>query len=255
MQGPRERLAGQFYAKPMKHELRMPYNLKQLLTKSFDDFRLSSSEKYDLREALGALESQHDDLNAVRNMAFAIVREQLTDSIDHQRQSLKWLEQVTKSIDAARSGSNPTINNAYFSPGATCAEVIIRKLKGAKRTIAICVFTISDNRITEAIVAAHQRGIDVRVITDNDKTEDRGSDIDELARLGVAVKVDTSPNHMHHKFAVFDRLELINGSFNWTRSASNYNQENIVVSNDLKLIAAFTDEFEKLWRDCIAHSG
>jgi phosphatidylserine/phosphatidylglycerophosphate/cardiolipin synthase-like enzyme len=53
--------------------------------------------------------------------------------------------------------------------------------------------------------------------------------------------------HMHHKFAVFDRKRLMTGSFNWTRSASEDNEENLIVTPDANLVAAFSARFEALW--------
>ena len=46
-----------------------------------------------------------------------------------------------------------------------------------------------------------------------------------LARSGIAVAFDSSPHHMHHKFAIFDLTRLLTGSYNWTRSAAESNEE------------------------------
>ena len=51
----------------------------------------------------------------------------------------------------------------------------------------------------------------------------------------------------HHKFALFDGQRLLNGSYNWTRSASLRNEENFVVTNDRKLVREFNSHFEYLW--------
>jgi mitochondrial cardiolipin hydrolase len=53
--------------------------------------------------------------------------------------------------------------------------------------------------------------------------------------------------HMHHKFAIFDGERLLNGSYNWTRGAANTNFENLVDTGDPELIAAFAEEFKRLW--------
>ena len=86
----------------------------------------------------------------------------------------------------------------------------------------------------------------IRIITDDDKTMDRGSDIEFLKNRGAKVKMDDSPHHMHHKFALFDDELLLTGSYNWTRSASQYNQENILETNDPKAIDQYKREFERL---------
>ena len=138
-------------------------------------------------------------------------------------------------------------SSCHFSPGDECRNKIIDLIVQARRSVWICVFTISDDRITEAILAAHARGLDVRVLSDDDKSEDRGSDIDHLIASGVPVRLDQSSHHMHHKFALFDQQILLNGSFNWTRSASYANEENILVTGEPRLVSGFTEQFETLW--------
>jgi mitochondrial cardiolipin hydrolase len=89
--------------------------------------------------------------------------------------------------------------------------------------------------------------VPLRIITDNEKAFDEGSDIIRLRQAGVAVRVDQSPYHMHHKFAIFDHERLLTGSYNWTRGASEHNEENFVILGDRRLITAFNTTFERLW--------
>ena len=70
---------------------------------------------------------------------------------------------------------------------------------------------------------------------------------ERIARAGVEVRVDDSTHHMHHKFAVFDNLTLVTGSYNWTRSAAEYNQENVIVTDEPRLVAAYVRSFDGLW--------
>ena len=111
----------------------------------------------------------------------------------------------------------------------------------------ICVFTISDNLISEEIAACHHRGVRVRIITDNDKMEDRGSDIYQLSRAGVDIRIDRTSHHMHHKYMVVDQGYALTGSYNWTRSAAEHNEENVLVSNDPEIILAYQRKFDELW--------
>ena len=134
-----------------------------------------------------------------------------------------------------------------FSPGPSCKQLIISTLREAQSTLNICVFTISDDSIKDAIKAAFDRGVEVHIITDNYKVSDEGSDIEELSLYGIPVRVDESENHMHHKFMVADNEITITGSYNWTRSAERYNQENIVWVKDQLFAQPFNQEFEKLW--------
>ena len=87
----------------------------------------------------------------------------------------------------------------------------------------------------------------VRLLTDDDKSFDRGSDIERLEAAGVPVRTDRSEHHMHHKFALFDRALVITGSYNWTRSAARHNRENLLVSDDPRLVAPYLRRFDEDW--------
>lgn len=112
----------------------------------------------------------------------------------------------------------------------------------------ICVFTISDDRISDAIVRAHRNGISVKIITDNDKLHDTGSDIRELAAKGLEIRVDKTRSHMHHKFAIFDEARVLTGSYNWTRSAALYNHENVLITDNRQIVQDYSREFDRLWK-------
>jgi len=113
--------------------------------------------------------------------------------------------------------------------------------------LLICVFTISDDRLSDAIMTAHRNGLTVRVISDNDKMYDRGSDVGRLSQAGVNVRIDLSPEHMHHKFMIIDGRTVMTGSYNWTRSAETRNEENLISVDDPQLAIRFTEEFERIW--------
>jgi mitochondrial cardiolipin hydrolase len=222
--------------------------IKTTLTQTFEDFRLSKGEKYALAEVFSGIADDPEALKFARNRAFDLLEEHFRVSHDHHSESLRWLEQIVKLLDQANESQAVPRTAAYFSPGHECAGRIMALSKAAQKSIDVCVFTIADDNISDELRAAHKRGIRVRIITDDDKSKDRGSDVRSFVRAGIEVKMDNSPHHMHHKFAVFDGSQLVNGSFNWTRSASHNNQENIVVTDDTHLVAEFQRAFEGLWQ-------
>ena len=122
-------------------------------------------------------------------------------------------------------------------------------LNSATKTLDVCVFTITCDEIADAIIAASQtRGVDVRVIGDDEQALSKGGDMGRIAESGIACRTDAAKTHMHHKFAIVDGTTLVNGSFNWTRQAVLGNQENVVVTKgDPALVSAFAEEFERMW--------
>lgn len=210
------------------------------------DMVLSTEERFELRE-VGA-QSTGDQIRFMRNRAFDITRDAIRDQPGQALDMLRWLEQVVRTLDLSVQGAM-TASTAVFSPGDACLRKLVELCRGARTSMDICVFTIADDRLTTEILQAHRRGVQVRIISDNDKRTDTGSDIDRMIEAGVEVRMDPTPHHMHHKFALFDAALLANGSFNWTRSASMSNFENLVVSADPYLIRCFGGQFGDLWSD------
>jgi phosphatidylserine/phosphatidylglycerophosphate/cardiolipin synthase-like enzyme len=141
------------------------------------------------------------------------------------------------------------VAETHFSPGDACRLRIAQLFDRAKRSADVCVFTITDDRISGPILAAHSRGVAVRIITDDEKAGDEGSDVGRFRNSGIPVlgRADLTGAHMHHKFALFDGELLVCGSYNWTRGAAADNNENIIVTNDSRLVGPFAREFERLW--------
>ena len=224
-----------------------PDELEAILTQTLDDYRLSRSERKALSSRLENVSLDEADQTLCHNVAFELAQKTI-DAVNTTA-VLEWLEDVSKVLRrAAAPVPAPTDVEACFTPGDDCWQRIARLLKSSRYAIDICVFTITDDRVTSEIIDAHRRGVAVRVISDNDKAHDPGSDIDRMARSGIPVHVDAKPNHMHHKFALFDRSRLLTGSYNWTRSASMYNEENFLITDDKRLVRAYEDEFNRLWK-------
>jgi len=220
-------------------ELEIDTHLRQ----TFEDQRLSRGE----RRSLQQLVQNPPELRLrVRRRAFTIAQD-LADSAPVPA-VLEWLEEVVKALSAAEpAAASGDDQEALFAPHEDIASRIIHALSATRTRAELAVFTITDDRVSRAILDAHRRGVAIRIVSDNDKSADLGSDIEGLAKAGIAVRIDRTPVHMHHKFAVLDGQVLLNGSYNWTRSASRENHENLVVSRDPGLIAAFTREFEHCW--------
>ncbi len=219
--------------------------LERTLSATLEDGALTRREGQALRQSVADHRDDREVLARLRNRAFDLAASRIDAA---PRQTLAWLAEVDKIIDNARRPAEraPT-PRAAFSPGDDGLSLILTALREARTSLDICVFTITDDRLTRGILDAADRGVAVRVVTDNDKRFDSGSDIHRLARLGIAVRHDPDDDHMHHKFAIVDGRSLITGSYNWTRGATR-NHENVLQIHDRALVQHHRDEFERLWR-------
>jgi cardiolipin hydrolase len=225
-----------------------PQGFDDLLLQTFEDQHLSRKEKQLLDEVLQDTQADEQKRGVYRHQAFEVARKALPG--EEAGKVLAWLEDVVKVlVRGDRQTAAPAPSEALFSPADDCPARIRALFASARKKADVCVFTITDDRIASAILDAHRRGVAVRILSDDDKANDLGSDIERLHRAGVPVKVDASPHHMHHKFALFDDSRLLTGSYNWTRGAAEHNEENFIITGDAVLVARFARTFEKLWQE------
>jgi phosphatidylserine/phosphatidylglycerophosphate/cardiolipin synthase-like enzyme len=218
-----------------------------LLRQFLVDEKLSANERKVLSNWIAQNVTTEQQRGVARHRLFEVVRGAAIDPSTVQL--IRFLEDVLKVLipmEANAAVANKP-DQAFFSPGEACLSQIVHRFHAAKQRVDVCVFTITDDRISRAILAAHQRGVKIRIITDDDKANDPGSDVDQLRQAGIPLKMDKTPYHMHHKFAIFDQTRLINGSYNWTRGAAEFNEENILDTSDPTIIKLFQKEFDSLW--------
>lgn len=213
------------------------------LQRTIADEILSKEEKRTLKSMVHERLLDANQLNFLRGKVFELANAKITPT--NYPFVMAWIKAATSALVP----STTSTTDVFFSPGDACRNTIIQRIDGAIKQLQICVFTISDDSITKSLLAAHRRKVQIKVITDNDKSLDQGSDIDQLARAGIPVKMDITSNHMHHKFMIADLHTLITGSYNWTLSAARYNHENILLTREANVIKSFASEFDKLWSE------
>lgn len=138
---------------------------------------------------------------------------------------------------------------AFFSPSLDCEDNIIKLLNNAKKQIDIAVYSINNTNIINAIKAAYERGVPIRILTDKTQAAGRGSKVFDLYTAGLNIKVHSKNRIEHNKFTVIDQSAVLTGSYNWTNPASLRNSENcVMIWNDEKTVARYQERFEYLWQ-------
>ena len=138
--------------------------------------------------------------------------------------------------------------HAYFFPSEESFRQVRTVITSAQRTLDICVYSITDNDLANAIIDAHRRGVRVRIISDDDQAKNKGSDTLRMRDMGIPLVFDNAPSFMHNKYAIADHAVIVTGSYNWTKGARQQNQENVVISNSPELVQSFSSNFDMLWR-------
>ena len=135
----------------------------------------------------------------------------------------------------------------FFSPGDDCGGEILKRIEGAKNTIDAALYLFTSRPLSQAIVNAHERGVKIRICLEGEKVRNRYSKDEYLKKNGISLRIREDRGLMHNKFCIIDGGTLITGSYNWTRSADLWNDENIIILRVPEVILTFEEYFENLW--------
>ncbi|QQR53575.1 DUF1669 domain-containing protein [bacterium] len=149
-----------------------------------------------------------------------------------------------------------------FAPDDDIYALLLKLINDEKESLKVAIFTFTDPVVVKALQEAATRGVKVEMIVDRGCISDRYSKVDEVHAAGGKVFVYNPAYHnkgkqgiMHHKFIVFSNnftgTGLVwTGSYNFTKAARYYNQENIVVLNRKGAVRKYARRFEHVKTLC-----
>jgi phosphatidylserine/phosphatidylglycerophosphate/cardiolipin synthase-like enzyme len=117
-------------------------------------------------------------------------------------------------------------------------------------TMDIAIYSFTRNDIGDALIAAHSRGVAIRVIADSGQAPQTGSEIARLESAGIPVKRTagiSGSGIMHNKYAVFDGRVLLTGSYNWSTNAEENSFENALFIRNTAAISEYQANFNSIW--------
>lgn len=136
--------------------------------------------------------------------------------------------------------------SVWFSPDMDVPQLLETRIRQTRETLRVMALNITDDRIANALIHAHQRGVDVMVVAEGQ--EPQGSDLERLERV-LPVCRDTTGALLHHKSMRLDRWILF-GSYNFSRSAARRNDENLLlIQASPDLLETWDKVFERLVRE------
>lgn len=143
--------------------------------------------------------------------------------------------------------SNSTVE-IYFSPQDKSSQRIVELIKNAKNYIYIPTFLITHTNISNELIKAKKRGIDVRIIMDANNVYTRNTKHTILRTNGIPLKVENYAGKMHSKTMIIDDTYTIMGSMNFSNSGENKNDENMLVIKNSKIAKTYKEFFLYLWK-------
>ena len=144
----------------------------------------------------------------------------------------------------------PPAVQVYFSRKGGCTKAAVRAIGTAKTAILVEAYSFTSAPIAKALVEAHRRGVDVRVILDKSQRTEKYSEADFLVNLGIPTWIDARHAIAHNKVMVIDGGTVLTGSFTFTKAAEEHNAEHMLVLRDKALAAKYAES----WQAHLEHS-
>jgi phosphatidylserine/phosphatidylglycerophosphate/cardiolipin synthase-like enzyme len=126
-------------------------------------------------------------------------------------------------------------------------QYLAEAIDAARVSVDVAVLQLNLWSIRDALVHAHQRGVQVRLVTDSDYLD--GKEIGQLIQAGIPVFGDRREGLMHNKFTVIDRQEVWTGSMNYSVNEAYRNNNNLIRIRSSQLAENYTTEFEEMFVD------
>jgi phosphatidylserine/phosphatidylglycerophosphate/cardiolipin synthase-like enzyme len=138
-----------------------------------------------------------------------------------------------------------------FAPDDAITDAIIERINAAQQSVDMMAFAFTSDPIAEALVQARQRELPVRAVMESRNVKGSGSEFNVAREGGIDMHADGNCYIMHHKVIIIDGRTVITGSFNFTRSAQDQNDENVLIIDDPSLAARYTEEFERVYQQAL----
>lgn len=136
----------------------------------------------------------------------------------------------------------------YFSPDDGTSARLVELIQGAQTEIRFLAYSFTSDDIALALIERAEAGVLISGIMDESQAHSNsGTEFDRLQSTGVDLRLDGNSDKMHHKVMVIDREIVITGSYNFSASAENLNDENTLVVYSPPLANRFLAEFQRVF--------
>lgn len=156
---------------------------------------------------------------------------------------------VCLTFSAAASADTPSLD-VGFSPEGSAQQLVLRTLDDAQESIRLMGYSFTSPEIVKSLVAARQRGVDVRVVVDDRGNRSKASQaaMNVVVNAGIPLRTNSQYKIMHDKVIITNGQNVELGSFNYTRSAAESNSENALVVRGVPALAqTYLTHWQSRW--------
>ena len=147
---------------------------------------------------------------------------------------------------------DPQLN---FPPAESYANRAVKAYNAESRKIDVIMYRITDRRHTDAMIAAFNRGVQIRLISDPQQYRDVSRlwdawNIDRMYSAGIPIKMRAHQGLNHEKLVLlYGQTMSIFGSSNWTSPSDQSQEEHNCFCTSSTMFQWFVDMFDRKWNN------
>ena len=134
-----------------------------------------------------------------------------------------------------------------FSPEDKVVDNLLALLNDAQVSIRFLAFSFTDYPMAQAMIARAQAGVDVQGVFETFGSNSPRSELKVLWCAGLPVRQDGNSSFLHDKVLIIDNSIVVTGSLNFSSSADDENEENVVIIDNAEIASLYLQEYQKNW--------
>src|SRR5215216_7985026 len=148
---------------------------------------------------------------------------------------------------------NPTITiegtriDTFFSPDDGVLAALVPVLESARKSIYFLAYSFTANQLGEIVRQKAEADLIVAgVMDDGQVRSNQGTEFDPFRQADLDVRLDGIDGLMHHKVFIVDEKIVVLGSYNFSQSAEERNDEDLLIIYDPVIAEQFLLEFQRV---------
>jgi len=148
---------------------------------------------------------------------------------------------------------NPTVTiddtrlDIYFSPDDGVLNALVPVLEGAQKSIYFLAYSFTSNQLGDIVREKAQAGLSIAGVMEAEQVaSNQGTEYDPFRQAGLDVRLDGNEGLLHHKVFIIDEKIVAFGSYNFSQSAEERNDENMIIVYNPVIAEQFLLEFQRV---------
>ena len=189
----------------------------------------------------------YDDNNNLMHIRSTKIAEDYSKEFNEMFVDNKFGEDVVPETPYPTVTIDGTQLDIYFSPDDGVLKALVPLLESAQKSIFFLAYSFTSNQLGDIVREKAAAGLTIAGVMDEEQVKsNQGTEFDPFRQADLDVRIDGINGLMHHKVFIIDQKIVAFGSYNFSQSAEERNDENLIIVYNPAIAQQFVQEFERV---------